>query len=390
MKKPVLYIAPGLTIFLIGVLTLVSLTAFGHTPEEPTEITAVHGELEGKVVIVDQPSALIPTLTPAVRNIEGVTASVQVQRGTRWLSSWVAEGFGPATPPSGYFVPVDVAAVDPDQYREFLPEELKHHADALAGGSAILSSTSAKLRGIPDAGALTFNTGLAVPVAGVVDDRLTRNHEIVVPTEVGSHLALSRTYMVAALTPETDAAEVESQINGLVPPGQKARISGSAATGLKSPSDLLSMAELKSQLGEFSARPAPGRAIEIPQEWIDEHTVETTVPILKEQFRCHKVVVRQIAAAMAEVERQGLAHLVDTTDFGGCFSARNISAGPDSNLSRHSWGAAFDINVQGNLYGHQPTIDQRIVEIVERFGFSWGGRWENPDGMHFEFVGTHP
>jgi hypothetical protein len=29
-------------------------------------------------------------------------------------------------------------------------------------------------------------------------------------------------------------------------------------------------------------------------------------------------------------------------------------------------------------------MDPRIVEIFDRWGFVWGGRWSTPDGMHFE------
>jgi hypothetical protein len=31
-------------------------------------------------------------------------------------------------------------------------------------------------------------------------------------------------------------------------------------------------------------------------------------------------------------------------------------------------------------------MDPRVVEIFERWGFEWGGRWLVPDPMHFEFV----
>ncbi|MEX2588463.1 MAG: M15 family metallopeptidase [Actinomycetota bacterium] len=367
---------------------LVSLTAFRHTSDKPT--ATADDPADRRIIIVDKVADHLPTLFPAVRELPGVTATVEFKKGTRWLSSWVADGYGPATPPTGYFVPVDVAAVDPNFYREFLPEGVKHHADTLAGGGAILSQTSSELRGIPSSGGISFNNGTGVGVGGVVDDSLTRNHEILVSTEVGAQLGLAQQYLVVAVSPEADAGAIEAHIDASAPPGAGVRVRGSAGTGLEPLSALLSVAELKRELGEFSARPAAGRAIQIHQGWIDKNTVETTVPVLAEQFRCHKVVVRQVEAAMAEIQNRGLGHLVDTGDFGGCFTGRYISAGGDSNLSRHSWGAAFDLNVQGNLYGRQPTIDQRIVEIIESFGFSWGGHWDKPDGMHFEFIKRHP
>lgn len=387
MRRPIVFIAPGLTLLLAGFVMLLLLSAFRSAEPEPASAPQLP---QPPLMVVDQAPELIGALTPEVRKMPGVTAAVEVRTGTRWLAAWLAEGGEPVTPPANYFVPVDVAAVDPAQYRELLPPDLQDRAAGLSTG-AILSETSAHLRGIPEQGSVAFDTQQTVAVTAVLPDGLTNHHEIVVSMETGSRLGLEkRRYLLVALSAEADAAAIETQIGALVPPGQTVRVRSSDGTGIRPLSGLLSMAELKTQLGEFAARPAAGRAIEIHQDWIDANTVLTTVPGLGGEFRCHRIVIPQIAAAMAEIERQGLQHLIDAGDFGGCFSARYISHSPESNLSRHSWGAAFDINVQSNLYGHAPTMDPRIVEIIESFGFSWGGRWDLPDGMHFEFVRIHP
>ena len=31
-------------------------------------------------------------------------------------------------------------------------------------------------------------------------------------------------------------------------------------------------------------------------------------------------------------------------------------------------------------------MDRRVVEVFDRWGFQWGGRFLVPDGMHFEFL----
>ena len=76
-------------------------------------------------------------------------------------------------------------------------------------------------------------------------------------------------------------------------------------------------------------------------------------------------------------------------DIGGTFKYRNIAQ--TNRLSPHSWGIAIDINVANSHYwlwskdGYQNKIPYKIVEIFEKNGFIWGGRWEHFDTMHFEY-----
>jgi hypothetical protein len=67
------------------------------------------------------------------------------------------------------------------------------------------------------------------------------------------------------------------------------------------------------------------------------------------------------------------------------------------NLSAHSFGIAIDINIQhadywywdrgkaGGAPRYRNRIPWEIVEIFERHGFIWGGKWAHYDTMHFEF-----
>ncbi|MBP3675434.1 MAG: SH3 domain-containing protein [Campylobacter sp.] len=75
-------------------------------------------------------------------------------------------------------------------------------------------------------------------------------------------------------------------------------------------------------------------------------------------------------------------------NIGGTFKYRNIAQ--STNLSAHSWGIAIDINVANSHYWlwhkeYQNQIPYKIVEIFEKHGFIWGGRWEHFDTMHFEY-----
>lgn len=66
-------------------------------------------------------------------------------------------------------------------------------------------------------------------------------------------------------------------------------------------------------------------------------------------------------------------------------------------LSMHSFGIAIDISPSKATYwkneakdeiakiGYKNNIPLSIVEIFEKYGFIWGGRWYHYDTMHFEY-----
>lgn len=79
----------------------------------------------------------------------------------------------------------------------------------------------------------------------------------------------------------------------------------------------------------------------------------------------------------------------------GVFNWRKVAK--QTNLSVHSFGAAVDINTQfadywiwsGGKPGRVPVYKNKfpmeIIEIFEKHGFIWGGRWYHYDTMHFEY-----
>lgn len=65
-------------------------------------------------------------------------------------------------------------------------------------------------------------------------------------------------------------------------------------------------------------------------------------------------------------------------------------------LSAHSFAIALDINIeyfnywkwdeqQGKDLDYRNKVSQELVEIFERHGFIWGGKWYHYDTGHFEF-----
>lgn len=85
------------------------------------------------------------------------------------------------------------------------------------------------------------------------------------------------------------------------------------------------------------------------------------------------------------------------TNIGGTFTWRNING--TNRHSMHSFGMTIDINTAYSDYWqwsckcinedatitYKNGIPQIIVDIFEKYGFIWGGKWYHYDTMHFEY-----
>ena len=74
----------------------------------------------------------------------------------------------------------------------------------------------------------------------------------------------------------------------------------------------------------------------------------------------------------------------------GTFNCRAVK--DTGNRSAHAWGVAIDINTKFSDYwlwakngSYRNRIPFDIVDIFERHGFIWGGKWGHFDTMHFEY-----
>ncbi|MGQ0678444.1 MAG: M15 family metallopeptidase [Actinomycetota bacterium] len=336
-------------------------------------LTWTSGDLEASFV----------TGAAGLKEVKAVSA---VRNGIGWLTWWSAAGGPPANPRSGFKVPLEIAAVDPAAYSAFLPARHKELFARLAEGGALLSRSGAALRGIDNQGSLQFDD-LAVPVIGVVDDNLIASHEAIISYSTAGALGIvDPKYLLIAPAEGTSQKQIEAALEPLVPPGQRLGMrTSNEAPILRPGGTVLSQAQMKAVFGEFAARPARGAAITIDPDWVGANTENVRIPLLG-LTRCHRKIVPAVQSAFQEISSAGLETLVETNQFGGCFAPRRLSADPHSGLSRHAWGAAFDFNVPGNLLGEPPTMDRRLVEILKRWGFAWGGDWMTPDGMHFEYL----
>ena len=112
---------------------------------------------------------------------------------------------------------------------------------------------------------------------------------------------------------------------------------------------------------------------------MERNIVLADVPLLG-KFKCHRDLIPPLVGAMEQLITEGLAFLIDRHAFRGCDNGRMIGGG--RSLSRHSWGAAVDLNYLLDI-----ATDPRLIRIMEQWGFTSGHAWLISDPGHFEYVG---
>jgi hypothetical protein len=95
---------------------------------------------------------------------------------------------------------------------------------------------------------------------------------------------------------------------------------------------------------------------------------------------------------LAALPRPMLKYLAPS---GGTYNCRPIAG--TRRMSMHAYGASIDINTKyanywrwkkpgkNGEYAWANQFPQDIIDIFERHGFIWGGRWYHYDTMHFEY-----
>ncbi len=360
--------------------TLVVATTTTTRPARSTTASTV-AEVAPEVLLVWTSGGLPLGLADQVRSLDGVEL-VAVVHGdeTALVASADAAGRPVDALEPGWRIPLDTIAVDPVTFAEFVPRAAATAVGALGPGDALLTETSAELRGL-EAGATLRLDGGTVTVAGVIDDESGAGAELIVGQADAPALGVTtERYLLVHHT--AARADLERAIAEQFLDGRAVRFrSPGETTWLRHGDAVQPNLVMKTAFGEFSYRAGSGRSVEIDPAWVDRWIVSEAVPILG-TVTCHRDVIPPLRAALQELVDGGLGHLVDASDFAGCFSARRISAGQP--MSHHAWGAALDLNVDGNPRGSFSTQDERLVEVMAHHGFGWGGAWLVPDPAHYE------
>jgi hypothetical protein len=357
------------------------------TPSAAPEELPEAEPLTPDTLLAWSPGGLSEGLGASVRKLPGVEHVVSVSSGTAWLtSSTAADGTMIDTPPAGLAIPLEVAGAELRRYSPFLSPADRAVLPALARGEAVLGATSAGLRRAETGGMLIFGAQ-RIRVAGVVPDAVIGAHEVFVSRKTASALGVTRErYLLIDPAPGASRRALSSGIRELLPPGALLRVRGPGETPFFRHGDaVLAPVRVKELFGEFAARPVAEGYLELDPGWVAEHIRVVEVPILG-RVQCNAALIPQLRRALGQIQAEGLGHLLDPGDYGGCYASRFLNRDPEAGISHHTWGVALDVNVSTNQFGRTPHQDRRVVAIFERWGFTWGGHWLLPDGMHFELV----
>ena len=316
----------------------------------------------------------------------GVRRATTVEAGLDWLvSTSTAAGNHQRASPPGMAVPVETAVVEPEEYARFVPPADRDPIVSLGRGEALLSAAEQRIRGGTDLSGLGLRDR-RLSVTGTIGDVSASGYEIVVGGPPPPSWERVDRFVLMQLNRGASRRRIERRLDSLLTEGQALRIRAKGeAPYLRYGDAVLPQMLLKETFGEFAARPEPDGTLVIDPQWRRYNIREVDVPILG-TVTCHRTLVAQLRAALQTVARAGLAHLINVPQFGGCYSPRFINRDPAGRLSHHSWGIAVDLNARDNAFGTKPDQDPRLIEIMEEHGFTWGGRWLVPDGMHFEWV----
>ena len=383
-----------------GLVLGAALTLAVQTAADAPTLTAraetipLSGPAAPSTFLVWVPRGLPAGFAGAVGTMDKVAATTVVAEDDVWLRrSWSAAGELVDDPPPTYRIPIDAAAVDPATFAAFVPAADRARIAALAQGEAILGATSAGLRGLGP-GAVIAIGDRRIRIAAVLPDELVGAAELVVSRRTGASIGIThdRYFLVQpAAGRHITAAAFRARLQPLLP----AELGVNRAVQVRAPGQtpffragdaVLPPVIVKSLFGEFAARPGarPG-TIEIDPAWTASHLETTHLPVLG-RVTCNVGIIDQLRDAMRRVDAAGLASTVRS--FNGCFVPRHIGWSDENMLSYHSWGIAFDVNLAVNYRGQTPHQDPRLVRILGRWGFQWGGTWIVPDGNHFEFHRT--
>jgi hypothetical protein len=329
------------------------------------------GDLHSADILVRAEGSLSAATIARIKAIEGVTGIEQMSIGEVSIEDKL----------------LNVVAVDPATYRTYTPlasADATQVWDRVAGGElAVRPKLKKQLP--PDAtgywrmgsasSAPRIHIGAYAPqIPGLVD--------AVVNTAWGKALGLPADNAVIISTSITSPEQVVKPLQALLGAAASVqRLDVVARDGLDPGAVQIAyvVGSVADAVGRYTSRVLGGGRIAPDPAWVQAHITTETVPILG-RVTCNRLLFPQLKAALAEVVSRGLAPTIHST--AGCYYPRFIAG--TSSLSNHAFGLAIDINAPENARGTVGQMNRSVVQIFQKWGFTWGGTWHYTDPMHFE------
>jgi len=282
-------------------------------------------------------------------------------------------------------VPVEAMAVDPDAYAAAAGRPGAKLVGMLDRG-AVLSRTGAALRHLRRGGLLRLAGGGSLKISGVVDDELLAGYEVALDREIGRRHGLRRAgYLLVQPRGRLDG--LEATVRALLRGRQLHFAVAGDQRFLRGGGDVPPLGLVKARFGEF-ALPSLRHGGPDPA-WQRRNLVTTRVPLLG-RVTCHRTVARDLAGAMADLQRRKLGQLVDAAGFrrdGGCYRPRLLRDG-NGKLTGHAWGIAVTVALAVDPAQRRPLVDQRLVRAMAGHGFTLAAGLGGAGTADFQWVGA--
>jgi len=327
------------------------------------------------------PDGLVDGFATLLAGIEGVELVTVLPAATmRIVSTQRADGTIVDKPRPGFVIPVSGLILEPAALETFVGIS----ATAIATNELVLSESSAALRRLEVGDSITFESGATLTIGAIAPDSQADSYEVI---------ALSPEYFVAERI-ETRAAAIvyggaanrlQLEIASLLDEEDLFQVRARNTSPYNGALVVRSQIFIKETFGEFAYRPMGNGRFIIDPAWVEENIVEVDIPLLG-QVKCHRVFADVLTGVMLQLVEAGMSGAIDRDAFAGCWNGRYIAG--SHRLSRHSFGAAADINFFNPLDGGPGSpVNPTLLRLMSDAGVTSGDAWTNPDPGHFEYFG---
>jgi hypothetical protein len=325
------------------------------------------------------PDGLTEGFAASLADVDGIEAITELRTATLHIkSSQKADGTVVDEPPPGYVIPVHAAIVAAEGL-----ESIVGISD-LAADELVLGEASAALRRLEVGDSITFEKS-TMTVGAIVPESLMSGYEMIATTAepfVEKRMETRAVHVLYNWSRYRLFLEVRARVDEDVTYRVSERSTSADRGGLA----VRSQTFIKTVFGEFAYRPTTGRGFVIDPDWINANIVDVQIPLLG-RTRCHKIFAEMLTDIMQDLADNGLSEVIDPGAFAGCWNGRYIA---DSyRLSRHSFGAAADINIFNSPdEGPGSPVHPELLWRMAAAGITSGHLWAKSDAGHFEYFGA--